>query len=183
MSLTLWRASRPRRHAKVEHSVEYCRARRARAPGFLSLGEAGILRAAVRIVHSNPSTVPEPAFRAYTHAVRVDMGPGALLFVSGQAAVGPDGTIVGPGDLARQSEEVFDRLGRILAEHEAGFEQVVSIRTYLTDLSRLREYGAVRRRYLSQPLPTSTTVEVSRLVHPEALVEIDILAALPSGAG
>lgn len=139
--------------------------------------------ASLRIVHSNPSTVPEPAFGAYTHAVRVDVGSAALLFVSGQTALGPDGTIVGPGDLARQTEEVFDLLSRILAEHGASFEQVVNIRTYLTDLGRLGEYGAVRRRYLTEPLPTSTTVEVSRLVHPEALVEIDVLAVLPGGAG
>lgn len=132
------------------------------------------------IVHSNPATVPPPPNNNYTHAIRVDMGTEAMVFVSGQIALGPDGEVVGVGDVARQSEEVFELLSRILAAHGADFTNVVSIRTFLTDMGRLREYGAVRRRYVTEEPPTSTTVEVSKLFHPDALLEVEVVAVVPS---
>lgn len=81
--------------------------------------------------------------------------------------------------MADQSERVFEILGAILATHGASFADVINIRTYLTDMSRIDHYGAVRRRHLADDPPTSTTVEVSRLVIPGALVEVDLMAALP----
>ncbi|MEU9845775.1 RidA family protein, partial [Actinomadura sp. NPDC048032] len=89
------------------------------------------------------------------------------------------GEIDKPGDMTRQSEVIMSLLERILAAHGAGFGDVVNIRTFVTDLDRLREYGDVRRRYFTGPPPTSTTVEVSRLFHPDALLEVEIVAVVP----
>jgi enamine deaminase RidA (YjgF/YER057c/UK114 family) len=124
----------------------------------------------------DPDTVPPPPGGWYSHAARVDIGAGALLFVSGQVALDDDGAIVGVGDMAVQSQRVFTLLECILADQGAGFGDVVSIRTFVTDMALLPEYGAVRARYLTGPPPTSTTVEVSRLFRPEALVEVDLVA-------
>jgi enamine deaminase RidA (YjgF/YER057c/UK114 family) len=66
----------------------------------------------------------------------------------------------------------------ILAVHGAAFADVVNIRTYLIDMSRISDYTAVRRRHLADDPPTSTTVEVSGLVIPGALVEVDLMAAI-----
>ena len=135
------------------------------------------------ITASNPPTVPAPPRGRYSHAVRVDVGTGALLFVSGQVAMGDDGAIVGAGDMAAQSERVFALLDAVLAAEGATFADVVNIRTAVTDMALLPAYGAVRARYLASPPPTSTTTEVSALFLPDALVEVDVVAAVPAAPG
>lgn len=131
----------------------------------------------MRVKIGNPPTVPAPPNTAYSHTAYVTQGP--MLYVSGQIALGEDGEIDAPGDIARQSEVIFSLLERILAAHGAGFEDVVNIRSFLTDLDLRREYGAVRARYFTGEPPTSTTVEVPRLFHPDALLEVEIVAAVP----
>jgi 2-iminobutanoate/2-iminopropanoate deaminase len=131
----------------------------------------------VRKTLDNPSAVPAPS-GAYSHVARVELDSGTLLVVSGQVATGPDGELVGEGDMTAQSERVFDSLGEILAAHGATFADVINIRTYVTDMDLIREYALVRRRYLTGERPTSTTVEVSRLVVPGAMVEVEAMAAL-----
>ncbi|MEU4821680.1 NAD(P)-binding domain-containing protein [Actinomadura sp. NPDC023710] len=131
----------------------------------------------MRVTLGNPETVPAPPNPAYSHTAYVTQGP--MLYVSGQIALGADGKVDKPGDMTRQSEVILSLLERILAAHGAGFGDVVNIRTFITDLDRLREYGAVRRRYFTGPPPTSTTVEVPRLFHPDALLEVEIVAAVP----
>lgn len=125
---------------------------------------------------TDPPTVPAPPGGLYSHAARVDVGTGTLVFVSGQVALDDAGQIT--GDMAQQSERVFVLLERILADQGATFEDVVAIRTFLTDMAQVRAYGAVRTRYLTGTPPTSTTVEVPRLFRPEALVEVDVVAAV-----
>lgn len=127
--------------------------------------------------HDNPATVPPPPRDAYSHAVRIDLGTGVLLYVSGQIALDDDGAV--RGDMTAQSEQVMRLLGRILEAHGGTFDHVVNIRSFLTDLGQLPAYGAVRRRHLTGDRPTSTTVEVAKLFHPDALLEVEIVAAIP----
>jgi 3-hydroxyisobutyrate dehydrogenase len=133
--------------------------------------------APMRVTLGNPATVPAPPNPAYSHTAYVTHGP--MLYVSGQIALDENGKVDAPGDMTRQSEVIFSLLDRILAAHGAGFGDVVSIRTFVTDLDRLREYGAVRMAHFTGTPPTSTTVEVSRLFHPDALLEVEIVAAVP----
>jgi enamine deaminase RidA (YjgF/YER057c/UK114 family) len=131
----------------------------------------------MRKTFDNPSSVPAPA-GAYSHVARLEHDSGALLVISGQVAIGADGELVGEGDMTAQSERVFDSLAAILAAHGATLADVINIRTYVTDMELIREYALVRRRYLTGDPPTSTTVEVSRLVMPGALVEVEVMAAV-----
>jgi enamine deaminase RidA (YjgF/YER057c/UK114 family) len=78
----------------------------------------------------------------------------ALLFVSGRIAEG--------ATLAEQSRGVFETLAALLEAHGASLADVINIRTYLTDITELEEYGAVRREFLTGTPPTSMTFEVSR---------------------
>ncbi|WP_324608096.1 hypothetical protein [Streptomyces sp. 142MFCol3.1] len=55
----------------------------------------------------------------------------------------------------------------------------MNIRTYLTDIDGIGEYGAVRREFLTGTAPTSMTFEASRLFKPDALVEVEVVAAIP----
>jgi enamine deaminase RidA (YjgF/YER057c/UK114 family) len=125
----------------------------------------------------NPATVPAPA-GAFSHVIRLDTGTGALLFLSGQVALDEAGELIGPDDMTVQSRVVMEYIGKILAAHGATMADIVNIRTFLTDMSRLAEYGAVRREYIPGEPPTSTTVEVSRLFRPGALIEVEVVAAV-----
>jgi 3-hydroxyisobutyrate dehydrogenase-like beta-hydroxyacid dehydrogenase/enamine deaminase RidA (YjgF/YER057c/UK114 family) len=131
----------------------------------------------MRVTLGNPATVPPPPNPFYSHTAQVTAGP--MLYVSGQIALTEDGKVDAPGDMARQSEVIFSMLERILAAHGAGFADVVNVRTFVTDLGRVAEYGAVRRRFFPGTAPTSTTVEVARLFHPDALLEVEVVAAIP----
>jgi reactive intermediate/imine deaminase len=133
----------------------------------------------VRVIPMNPDTVASPGGN-YSHAVRIDTADGVLLFVSGQVAFDPDGNLVGEGDMARQTEQVFDNLGAVLEANGATFEDVVKVSTFLTDMSALQAVRDVRRRYLADPPPASTTVQVAGLFRPEALIEVEAIAAIPN---
>ncbi|MQA84580.1 MAG: RidA family protein [Streptosporangiales bacterium] len=133
----------------------------------------------MRTTFDNPAAVPPPVGQ-YSHVARLDLGTGSLLFLSGQVALDSDGKLVGEGDMAEQSRYVFETIGGILAAHGAGFDNVINIRSYLTDMELLPEYAAVRRRYLTGEPPTSTTVGVTRLVRPGLLLEVEVVAAVSS---
>jgi reactive intermediate/imine deaminase len=127
----------------------------------------------------NPETVASPGGN-YSHAVRIETGDGILLFVSGQVAFDPQGNLVGEGDMARQTEQVFENLKAILEANGGTFANVLKLSTFMTDISRLTEMAEVRRRYVADPPPASTTVEVAALFRPEALIEVEAVAAVPA---
>ena len=129
----------------------------------------------------NPAGVPAPGGN-YSHVARVDCGDVTVLLVSGQLAVDDHGALVGPGDMTAQTSRVFELLEAILSAHGAGFEHVINIRSHLTDLGLVDEYAAVRRRYFSGTPPTSTTVGVSGLIVPGALLEVDVVAVIDAPA-
>ncbi|GAB3399920.1 RidA family protein [Flindersiella endophytica] len=124
----------------------------------------------------NPPDAAQPV-GPYSQVARIDLGAGALLILSGQIGVGDDGELVA-GGVQEQSERIFEILEGLLAHYGASFADVVNIRTFLVDLDQLGEYGAVRRKYFDGNPPTSTTVEVSRLFRPGALLEVEVVAAV-----
>jgi enamine deaminase RidA (YjgF/YER057c/UK114 family) len=118
-----------------------------------------------------------PPVGPYSQVARIDLGTTTLLILSGQIGVGDDGELV-PGGMREQSERIFEILRGLLAPYGASFADVVNIRTFLLDLDQLQEYGAVRRKYFDGDPPTSTTVEVSRLFRPGALLEVEVVAVV-----
>jgi enamine deaminase RidA (YjgF/YER057c/UK114 family) len=82
--------------------------------------------------------------------------------------------------LAEQSRGVFETIAALLKAHGATLADVINIRTYLTDIGKLDEYGTVRREFLTGTPPTSMTFEVPRLFRPEALIEVEVVAAAPA---
>ncbi|MGY0233938.1 RidA family protein [Longispora urticae] len=133
----------------------------------------------MRLTLDNPAGVSAPYGDRFAHVARIDPGPGALLITSGQIAADDAGDVVGPGDITAQSERIFELIGEILAAHGASLADVAHIRTFMTSLDDLPGYGAVRRRLFPGTPPTSTTVEVGRLFHPDALLEVEVTAVVP----
>jgi 2-iminobutanoate/2-iminopropanoate deaminase len=131
----------------------------------------------MKVTLDNPSTVAAPFGDRFAHVARLDLDGGALLQLSGQVAVDDAGTVVGVGDVVAQSRRIFEIIGGLLAAHGAGFADVLHVRTFMTDLDDLPGYGAVRGEVFGDHRPASTTVEVSRLFLPEALLEVEITAA------
>lgn len=107
---------------------------------------------------------------------RVASGP--LLFVSGQVPVTGDATV--PDGAEAQTRVVLDNIAAVLAEHGIGWPEVVRVTYYLRDLADLGALRSVVLDVLPEPRPTSTLVEVSGLVDPRFLVEIDAVADLGS---
>jgi enamine deaminase RidA (YjgF/YER057c/UK114 family) len=129
----------------------------------------------------NPDSVGAPFAAAFSHVARVDVGGGAILFLSGQVAVDDEGRVVAPGDIVGQTERIFEIIGGLLAAHGASLADVAHIKTFLADLDHLPGFRAVDRRvFAGHRPPASTTVAVRGLVIPDTLVEIEIIAVVRS---
>ncbi len=125
----------------------------------------------------NPATVAAP-MGTYSHAVRVEAGDVTWIYVSGQLALDLEGNLVGPGNMRTQTEQVFENLARILEANGASFADVVKIQTFVTTLDDLDAMREVRSRYLTSEPPASTAVQITALVVPEAVIEVDVVAVV-----
>ena len=114
-------------------------------------------------------------FSHYTDAVRA----GNLLFVSGCVSVDAAGSVVGVGDVVAQARQVFENIRLCLAAAGATFADVIKVTTFLTDIDDRAAINVVRQEVFGHARPASTLVEVSALVLPEFLIEIEAIAVLP----
>jgi 2-iminobutanoate/2-iminopropanoate deaminase len=105
---------------------------------------------------------------------------GQTLYVSGCLPFDESGALVGAGDMAAQSHQVFDNLGLVLKAGGCGPADVVEARVYIRDMGERLKMNQARQQFFGDHKPASTLVEVSALAHPEALVEVDAVAIVPS---
>jgi 2-iminobutanoate/2-iminopropanoate deaminase len=112
----------------------------------------------------------------YAPVVRLQQA-GTLVFISGLLSRNAAGEIVGAGDMAAQIEQVGHNLAVALESAGASLSNLVKTNTYVTDIDEFFRHPAIRMKYFGA-LPTSTTVEVRRLSHPDFMVEIEAIAAL-----
>ena len=111
----------------------------------------------------------------YARAVRV----GNLIEVAGTTAIDDRGEVVGPNDPYRQAAFVLEKIGLALAAAGAGFEHVVRTRMFVTDIARWEEVGRAHGEVFRDIRPAATLVQVSSLVRPDLLVEIEATAVVP----
>ena len=105
----------------------------------------------------------------YSRAVRV----GRAVYVAGTTATNDEGRVVGDGDAYAQALQVLDNIERALERAGACRQDVVRTRIYVTDIDRWEEVGRAHGEFFRDVRPATTLVEVSRLVDPEMLVEIE----------
>jgi len=117
-----------------------------------------------------------PPVSHYCDAVRF----GDLLFVSGMVGVDADGKVVGDGDAARQTRQIFENMKKVLDAAGASFADVLKVTVFMTNIDDRPRINPVRQEFFGAARPASTLVEVSRLVRPDLLVEVEAVVGLPS---
>ncbi|MBN8480303.1 MAG: RidA family protein [Xanthomonadales bacterium] len=120
------------------------------------------------IIHSEQAP---KAIGPYSQAVRV----GGALYLSGQTPLDPATGELVPGDISAQARRVFENLAAVLAAAGAGFDDVVRVGIYLTDLGDFSAVNDVMKQYFREPYPARSTIGVSALPR-GAAVEIDLVA-------
>jgi enamine deaminase RidA (YjgF/YER057c/UK114 family) len=113
----------------------------------------------------------------YSRAVRVDNH----IWVSGTTSTGSDGAIVGKGDPYAQAKQAIANIERALVSAGAGLADVVRTRIYVTDIAHWQDIGRAHGEAFANIRPASTMVEVSRLIDPDLLVEIEADAVIIDG--
>lgn len=103
---------------------------------------------------------------------------GRMLFISGITAVDDKGKIVGEGDIVAQARFIYERIGEILKEAGAGFDDVVKTVDYITTTENYKGTADLRREIFKKDFPAATGVIVAGLLRKEALIEIDAVAVI-----
>jgi enamine deaminase RidA (YjgF/YER057c/UK114 family) len=127
----------------------------------------------------NTKLPPSHAVWGICHAMRF----GDLLFLSGQLPLAADGTIVGHGDAEAQTRCVLERIEAILTEAGSGLEHIIKMLTIYVQPEDLPAIMKVRLEVLGgKSVPASTGFCAKALANPHALVEIEVVAVVPSAA-
>ncbi len=124
-----------------------------------------------------PDGLYKRALKGHTLYSHVVVASGKkLIFIAGQVSRDREGNLVGKGDMGAQIRQVGRNLALALAAAGVGLKDLVKTTTYVTDIDEFFKFPEVREEIFGQSLPTSTTVEVRRLSHPDMLVEIEAMA-------
>ena len=122
----------------------------------------------------NPAGMAPPS--GYSYAVKKS---GTPVFISGQVALDADGKLVGEGDAAAQTEQVFRNLKTVVEGAGGTMDDIVKITVYVTDPSYRPAVGASRLKHFKEgQYPASTYLVVSGLAIPQLLVEIEAVAVI-----
>ncbi|WP_037673742.1 RidA family protein [Streptomyces griseus] len=112
----------------------------------------------------------------YSHVV---IGSGRFVAISGQLPLDEQRRLIGAGDPEAQARQVFANLGRCLAAAGAGFDDIVKLTYFVTDMAHMPAIRAARAAHIPDDrLPAASAVQVAALVRPDALMEIEAFAVV-----
>jgi enamine deaminase RidA (YjgF/YER057c/UK114 family) len=99
---------------------------------------------------------------------------GRIIAVSGTAPIGPDGKNVGHGDAAAQARRCFEIVKEALTKAGSRLEDVVRTRVLLTNIGDWEKVGEIHGEYFGAIRPANTTMQITRFIDPEWLVEVEV---------
>ena len=121
----------------------------------------------------NPSTVAPGT--GYSHGIELPPNT-RILYCAGQLGLKADGSFAS-NEIRGQAEQAWRNIGAVLRDAGMGYEDIVKLTHYLTRREDLAAYREVRAQFLGKLAPASTLLVISALARPEALVEVEVVAA------
>ena len=128
-----------------------------------------------RVIES--SRLPAP-MRGGAFSAGVEAPAGRTVYISGQVSMDAEGNVVGEDDPKAQTEKVLENVAIVLEEAGGTLDDVVKVTVFITDMGHYDEIHEVRRRFFGEPYPASSMVEVSALIEPRLLVEVEAVAVI-----
>jgi 2-iminobutanoate/2-iminopropanoate deaminase len=125
---------------------------------------------------SHPS-LPAP-MRGGAYSSGIEAPSGRMIYVSGQVALDAEANVVGEGDVKLQTEAVLEHVKTVVEKAGGSMEDIVKVTVFITDMGLYDEIHEVRRHYFEEPFPASSMVEVSALIDPRLLIEIEAVAVV-----
>jgi enamine deaminase RidA (YjgF/YER057c/UK114 family) len=110
----------------------------------------------------------------YSRAVRV----GNVVEVTGTVAVDDSGNVIGRNDPYLQTKSILQKIEKVLIQAGASMNDVVRTRMFVTDISRWEDYGKAHNEFFHDIKPCTSMIEISRLISPEYLIEIEATAII-----
>ncbi len=108
----------------------------------------------------------------------VEAPAGRTIYVSGQVSMDAEGNIVGEGDIKAQTETVLEHVKTVVEEAGGTMDDIQKVTVFITDMGLYDQIHEVRRRYFREPYPASSMIEVSALIDPRLLIEIEAVAVV-----
>jgi enamine deaminase RidA (YjgF/YER057c/UK114 family) len=125
------------------------------------------------IRHLDPDSLPRP--NGYSHVVSAPVD--RIVFISGQVPLDSDGELVGAGDVAAQTRQVFENLTRALEAEGTEWANVLKLSYFVRDVGQMPAVRSIRDEYVDTARPpASTLIEVSSLFRDDVLIEVDAVA-------
>ncbi len=111
----------------------------------------------------------------YSHAIQVDQ----TLYISGQIPLDMELKSVGEGDIAAQTDKIYENMQKVLEDAGGSMQNIVMLNIFCTDLDAYDKHTRpIRKKYFGDYYPATTAVEIKRLYRPEYMIEIEAVAVL-----